>query len=50
MQEVGSSREPLGQMAEVIEQCGKRKGGEAGLMPCWEQALLADELAWREGG
>lgn len=29
VQEVGSSREPLGQMAAVIGQCGKRKGGEA---------------------
>lgn len=31
VQEVGSSREPLGQMAAVIEQCGKRKGGEGRL-------------------
>lgn len=31
VQEVGSSGEPLGEMAAVIEQCGKRKGGEGGL-------------------
>lgn len=31
VQEVGSSGEPLGEMAPGIEQRGKRKGGEGGL-------------------